>query len=403
MHHDRRTLLKAAASAAAAGAWPVAPAWAQSSGEVTFALTLPLSGVFSAVSQQQLDGFNEYFEQLNAAGGVRGRRVRLLIEDTQAKTDLSVAAFKKFMSGDKPAVFHGDGTNFVRAGSQENAERHKVFMTSQSFASELDGSAPYQYHFMAGPRYVEAVDILMQFIKRDFKGSGRPRIALVHSASEFGRDPLEFIRKRSGELGLDLVLVNEMKFAGVDVATETIKLRQARPDYTIIHGFGAAPIYAEILKLAREYKLETKFMGTFWEGSRAILRRAGEAADGFIGVANYAWNTAGQSAPMLKAIDDVRRRRDPKYDGYPDIFYMNGWFNGMIMARATELTLAAGRPLTGDNMREAMRNARDWDTGGIIGAPVTFRNNSIPMAQMVRFDAKRDMTPVPISEWIRLT
>ena len=403
MHHDRRTLLKAAATAAAAGAWPVGPVWAQGSAEVLFALTLPLSGVFSAVSQQQLDGFKDCFDLLNAAGGIRGRRIRALIEDTQAKTDLSVAAFKKFMSADKPAVFHGDGTNFVRAGSQENAERFKVFMTSQSFASELDGSAPYQYHFMAGPRYVEAVEILMQFVKRDFKGAGKARVALIHSASEFGRDPLEYVKKRSGEIGLDLVLVNEMMFAGLDVATETIKLRQARADYTLIHGFGAAPIYAEILKLAREYKLETKFMGTFWEGSRAILRRAGEAADGFIGVANYAWNTAGQSAPMLKAIDDIRRKRDPKYDGYPDIFYMNGWFNAMIMARATELTLAAGKPLTGDNMRDALRNSKDWDTGGIIGAPVTFRNNSIPMAQMVRFDAKRDMTPVPISEWIRLT
>lgn len=400
MHHGRRTLLKVAASAAAVGAWPVR---AQGSGEIVYALTLPLSGVFSAVSQQQLDGFKDCFDLLNAAGGIRGRRIRPLIEDTQAKTDLSVAAFKKFMSGDKPAVFHGDGTNFVRAGSQENAERFKVFMTSQSFASELDGSAPYQYHFMAGPRYVEAVEILMQFVKRDFKGAGKARVALIHSASEFGRDPLEYVKKRSGEIGLDLVLVNEMKFAGVDVATETIKLRQARADYTIIHGFGAAPIYAEILKLAREYKLETKFMGTFWEGSRAILRRAGEAADGFIGVANYAWNTAGQSAPMLKAIDDIRRKRDPKYDGYPDIFYMNGWFNAMIMARATELTLAAGKPLTGDNMRDALRNSKDWDTGGIIGAPVTFRNNSIPMAQMVRFDAKRDMIPVPISDWIRLS
>jgi branched-chain amino acid transport system substrate-binding protein len=203
-------------------------------------------------------------------------------------------------------------------------------------------------------------------------------------------------------MGFDLVLVNEMKFTGVDVATETIKLRQARPHYTVIHGFGAAPIYAEILKLAREYNLETRFMGTFWEGSRAILRRAGDAADGFIGVANYAWNTSGQSGAMLKAIDDIRRKRYPNYDGYPDIFYMNGWFNAMIMARATELTLAAGKPLTGDNMRDALRNARDWDTGGIIGAPVTFRNNSIPMAQMVRFDAKRDMLPVPISDWIRL-
>ena len=399
MKTQRRQLITAAAASLALGSLPAA---AQGQNEIVFALTLPLSGVFSAVSQQQLEGFKDYFDHLNANNGIRGRKVKLLIEDTQAKTDLSVAAFKKFMANDKPVVVHGDGTNFVRAASQENTERYKVFMTSQSFASELAGAAPYEYHFMAGPRYVEAVEILLGFIKSQNKGSGKPRVAFIHSASEFGRDPLEYVKKRVPELGLDLVLVNEMKFTGADVATETIKLRQARPDYTIIHGFGAAPIYAEILKLAKEYKLETRFMGTFWEGSRAILRRAGDAADGFIGVANYAWNTSGQSGTMLKAIDEIRRKRDPKYDGYPDIFYMNGWFNAMIMTRATELTLAAGKPLTGENMRDALRSSKDWDTGGIMGAPVTFRGNSIPMAQLVRFDAKRDMLPVPISDWIRL-
>ena len=314
------------------------------------------------------------------------------------KVDQAIAGFKKFMASDKPVALFGDGTGFVRAAMQENNERYKVMMTSTSYASDLQGPQ-FGYHFMSGPTYNEGVNVLLQHIKQTHKGA-RPRVAVIHSASEFGRDPLEFIRKKTTELGMELVLVSEMKFRDVDVAAETIKLRQAKPDYTIIHGFGGAPIFTEVIKLARDYKIETVFMGTFWEASRTILKRAGDSADGFIGVSNYAWNTAGQSAPMLKAIDEIKRKRDPKYDGYPDIYYMQGWISAMLMAKAADLTLAAGKPLSGENLRDSLKGLKDWDTGGVIGAPVTFANNSIPTAQVVRFDAGKGMIPVPVSGWI---
>lgn len=391
----RRQLI--AIAAASLGASPALRAQAQAN-EVVFAATLPLTSPFAAVAKDQLEGMKDHFDMLNARGGIRGRQVKFLVEDTQYKVDQAIAGFKKFMASDKPVALFGDGTGFVRAAMQENNERYKVMMTSTSYASDLQGPQ-FGYHFMSGPTYNEGVNVLLQHIKQTHKGA-RPRVAVIHSASEFGRDPLEFIRKKTTELGMELVLVSEMKFRDVDVAAETIKLRQAKPDYTIIHGFGGAPIFTEVIKLARDYKIETVFMGTFWEASRTILKRAGDSADGFIGVSNYAWNTAGQSAPMLKAIDEIKRKRDPKYDGYPDIYYMQGWISAMLMAKAADLTLAAGKPLSGENLRDSLKGLKDWDTGGVIGAPVTFANNSIPTAQVVRFDAGKGMIPVPVSGWI---
>lgn len=203
-------------------------------------------------------------------------------------------------------------------------------------------------------------------------------------------------------MGIDVVVVLELKFSGTDVAAETIKLRQARPDYTLIHGFGGAPIFLEVMKLAREYGMQTQFMGTFWESSRTLMKRAGSAADGFLGVSNYTWSTAGSSASMLKAIDEIKRRKDSKYDGVPDIYYMQGWMSGMLMVKATEEAIVQGKPLTGEGLRDALRAAKNWDTGGVIGVPVTFANNSIPLAQVVRFEAAKDFIPTPVSSWLNV-
>lgn len=384
----------------AASALATLPVGAQGN-EVVFAATLPLTSPFAAVAKDQLEGMKDHFDALNAKGGIRGHKIRFLVEDTQYKVDQAIAGFKKFMASDKPVALFGDGTGFVRASAQENNERFKVLMTSTSFASDLQG-ANYGYHYMAGPTYAESISALLQYIKQTHKGSSKPRLAVIHSESEYGRDPLEFIKKKSAEMGIELVLVSGMKFRDVDVAAETIKLRQAKPDFTIIHGFGGAPIFTEVIKLAKDYNIQTVFMGTFWESARTTLKRAGDAADGFVGVSYYAWNTAGQSAATLKTIDEIKRKKDAKYDGYPDIYYMQGWMSAMLMSKAADATLAANKPLTGDNLRDALKGLKDWDTGGVIGAPVSFVNNSIPLAQLVRFDAKQGMLPVPITGWLKV-
>jgi branched-chain amino acid transport system substrate-binding protein len=401
MNADRRQILGLMAATVLPAVLPVAPALAQDAA-IAFGATLPLSGPFAAVAKDQLEGMRDHFDYLNARGGIRGRKVRFIAEDTQYKVDQAIAAWKKFMASDNPVAVFGDGTGFVRASAQENNERYKVMMTSTSYASDLEDKARFGFHFMSGPTYSEAADVLLQYVRSNHKGGGKPKLAVIHSASEFGRDPLEHIRKRTATLGIDLVLVLEMKFTGTDAAAETIKLRQARPDYTLIHGFGGAPIFLEVIKLARDYGLQTQFMGTFWESSRTLMRRAGPAADGFLGVSNYAWSTTKASGAMLKAIDEIKRRRDPKYDGIPDIYYMQGWMSAMLMAKAAEEALVQGKPLTGEGLRDALGALRNWDTGGIIGAPVTFANNSIPLAQVVRFEAAKDFVPAPVSPWINV-
>lgn len=393
---NRRQAL--AAGLAATAPWP---AFAQA-GEIVYAATLPLTGPFAAVAKDQLDGMKDHIDWVNARGGVRGRKLRFVVEDTQYKVDQAIAAWKKFMATDKPVAVFGDGTGFVRASAQENNERYKVFMVSTSYASELEDQSRYGMHFMSGPNYSEAADLLLQFVKSHHKGSARPRIVLVHSASEFGRDPVERIKQQATALGIELVQVIEMKFSGTDVAAEAIKLRQARPDYTLIHGFGGAAIFIELMKLAKDYRLETQFIGSFWESSRALLKRAGPAADGFLGLSHYNWRTAGASGPMLKAIDEIRRRKDPAYDGVTDIYYMQGWMSAMLVSKAAEEAIAQGRPVTGEGLRDALRAVKGWDTGGIVGAPVTLSNNSIPIAQVVRFELAKDFVPTPVSDWLKV-
>jgi branched-chain amino acid transport system substrate-binding protein len=81
---------------------------------------------------------------------------------------------------------------------------------------------------------------------------------------------------------------------------------------------------------------------------------------------------------------------------------MQGWMAAMLMTKAADEAIAQRKPFNGEGLRDALRAVRNWDTGGIIGAPVSFANNSIPLAQVVRFDAARDFVPTPISGWLNV-
>lgn len=378
-----------------------APAMAQ---EIVWSAHLGLTGAGAYAAKFALDGFTDYVEWKNANGGIRGRPIKLLSEDTTFKVDVGVAGFKRLMA-ERPEtlVVSGDSTGFVQGTSPENNERFKRLMTSTSFASEFADIKKYPYHFIAGPSYLDMFGVLLKFIKDDYKGSGMPKLAIVHSTLEFGRDPIEGAVKRAKEMGIDVVLVNQTKVVEVDVGPVALTVRQANPDYTIFHGY-AYTTWPEVVKLAKDYGMKSKFLVTVWSSDIPALQKIGPSIDGLIGVTPYAYSTTGATAPMLKAIDEMNRKRDPKYDGYPTNGYMQSWLDAMLAAKAAEMVIDAKQPLNGDNMKAALETLKGWDTGGIFGVPVDIKDHKMAIGRVWRYEAKQGqpVKPIPISDWIRL-
>lgn len=77
------------------------------------------------------------------------------------------------------------------------------------------------------------------------------------------------------------------------------------------------------------------------------------------------------------------------------------WFSGMILTEVTKRTLDAGLELSGENLKATLDGMEDWDTGGLIGVPVSFRKNSIPVGRIYRGNAATGRMD-PVSDWIRL-
>lgn len=388
---DRRSFV--AAAAATAMAMSGAPgAMAQEKDDLVLGASIAITGVFAFAGTAAQAGIQDYIQIFNETNDIDGRKVRLVYEDTGYKLDRSIAAFNKITSGQTVHLYYGDSTAFAKTINPELNRRGDILMAGASFGSELNDAETFPYQFMAGPDYSEMVDILLAYIAQEKPGA---KIVFVNSDTEFGRDPLERSLAKAEELGLEVAESILTPAGAVDVSTEVLKLRRARPDFTIFHGYVLAPV-PEFITQARELGLETKFMGTFWGMDAGLWNKVGDVADGYMGVMPYRYHgdAADGAAPMMERIMELQPE-------YVNVGYFNGFISAMLQIEALKRTIEAGKEPTGENLKTALNSIVDYDTGGVFGVPISVPANSVPVGRVYQFSAAEGKMK-PVSDWITI-
>ena len=388
--HRRRSLMLGAAAAGAAALTHPLSVLAQAADEIVIGGSIPMTGVFAFAGVGINAGIEDYVKIVNEAGGIAGRKVRYVPEDTGYKVDVSVATFKKITSQNKVNLYYGDSTGFSKTINPELERNGNILMAGASFASELNDPKKYPHQFLVGPDYTEMFGILLKHIAKEKPGA---KVAFVYSDSEFGRDPIEKSEAEAKRLGLSVAIKIMTPAGSVDVSTEVIKLRRAKPDYTIFHGYILAPI-PEFITQGKQQGMTSQWMGTFWTMDNSTVMKMGPDGDGFMGVMPFRYYYDTEPAPMLEKIRAMR----PEYQSVP---YMQGFVAAMLFLESAKRCLEAKKPLTGDNMKAALNSLKDFDTGGVIGVPITITGNSIPVGRVYKADMKAQKM-LPASDWIRL-
>ncbi len=365
--------------------------------DIVFGETALITGVFGFAGGELHEGIVDYINYQNEQGGIRGHKIKHVFEDCGYKVDCSIATFKKLKAEHKPLFYSGDSTGFMKAVAPDLNNTENMLMSGVSFASELTNEKNYPRSFISGPSYSDQLNILINFAAKEKPGA---KVALVHSDTGFGRDPIESAKALVKKLNLDLVEVITTKAGNVDVSTDVLKLRRKKPDYVIFHGYVLTPIN-EFMSQMKELGMKTKFMGTYWSSSELMYMKAKDVADGYMGVMhlNY-FNMDKSPGKEWDAMKAYNAKVHPDKKVRPN-FYMFGWFQTMLWAEIIERTIDADKPLTHENLRETLNSIENWDSGGIASVPVTVRNNSIPIGRVFKVNAAQGRYE-PVSEVIEI-
>lgn len=354
----------------------------------------PITGRFAFAGVQLNAGLGDYIAYANEQGIVKGKKLVYLYEDTGYDTEKAVATFKKMMAQESPVIMYGESTGQGKAIAPELNSRYKVLYGSTSFSSELADPANHPYMFVSGPTYSDMFGILLEYIAKNPKKA--KKVAFFYSDTEFGKDPIAWAKERAKALGIEVVAEIVTKVGALDVTTEVLALKKAQPDYVIFQGYVLAPI-PEVIRAARDHGLDTTFMSTFWSMDKMVIEKLGQDAEGYMGVNPYAYYW--DDAPGIVAMRKYNEKAHPEVTYRPNS-YIQGWFTGMVYVEAIRRVVEAKKPVTGDNLKDALAKIKDWDTGGVTGK-VTFVNNKAAVGRVYKANVAKGIFE-PASDWIYL-
>lgn len=399
---NRRSFLKVAgatAGIAAVNSFNIVKASA--SDDLNWSIHCDLTGPAAEGGKFQGEGFTEYAKWINGQGGIRGRKINLSIEDTTFKVDVAVANLKKALAAGRVDYMFGESTGMIQAISPENNSTHKILMTSGSFASELADEKNFPYHFVPGATYGAQLRMLVDYIKQS-SGSNPAKLAIIHSSTGMGRDGIEAAVAYAKELGIEVALVQQTKFVETDVSAFALALRQAQPTHVIHHGYSFA-VWPEIVRLVRDYGMEdVVFLGTIWQSERKKVVAMPDVAEGLIGIKVWNDDTNKPAGPTMETIGKILRAKDASWDGYVRLGFLDAWISSMMATKAFEIVIDAGQEVNGDNLANAMRSVKDWDTAGLIGVPVSIIDQQIGLGRIIRYSAENDWEMQELTDWARV-
>lgn len=396
--YSRRNFLKLSGAAAAVSTFGIRTA--RSADDLNWSIHCDLTGPAAEGGKFQGEGFTEYANWINANGGIRGRKINLSVNDTTFKVDVAVANLKKALARGRVDYMFGESTGMIQAISPENNSTNKLFMTSGSFASELADEKAYPYHFVPGATYGAQLKMLVDYIKTS-SGSNPAKLVVVHSSTGMGRDGIEAAVAYAKELGIEVPLVQQTKFAEADVSAFALAIRQAQPTHVIHHGYSFA-VWPEIVRLVRDYGMDdVVFLGTIWQSERAKVVAMPDVAEGLIGIKVWNDDTNKPAGPMMQTIGEILKKKDPNWTGYVRLGFLDAWISGMMATKAFEAVIDAGQEVNGDNLAAAMRAVKDWDTGGLIDVPVTIANQQIGFGRVIKYSAANNWDMEHITDWMK--
>lgn len=338
-------LLAVLAACGESGAPPAASTSAPVSGvtdtEVLLGSHNDLSGPAALLGVAAINGARMRFDEANAAGGVHGRQIRLIVEDTQYQVPRAIQAVNKLVNRDRIfAMFLGMGTPMNNAVIPTLIEKNvpNLFPISGSRSMvepfrELQFAARGIYYdeVRAGTRY---------FLER-----GRKKPCIVYQDTDYGQEILEGAREQIAAHGLEPAAISAHKPTDTEFTAAILRLRGAGCDLVLM-----GTVYRDTILLFEAARkmgwTDVQWVGNNASYSQAVAMVESGASEGYAAFVHLPMFYRDDPT-LTPEVADWWDRYVARFGVEPEYAAMEGYRNADLVLRALE---NAGRDLTTDSL-----------------------------------------------------
>jgi branched-chain amino acid transport system substrate-binding protein len=319
---------------------------------------LPLTGDAAVWGQNVKKGIDLALAELNAAGGVRGRQLFVVYEDSQGLPRIAVTALNKMIDADHVPAIIGDVASSSVLSMAPIAEKQQVVLLSPG-ASNADITTAGQFVFRnwhsdsAEGKYLANVahDRLQ-----------KRRLAIIYVNNAYGKGLEQVFSKRFKDLGGTIATSEAFAQNATDFRAQLLRIKNSDCDGIFMPGYPKE--MPEVLKQARELALRRQFLCPSAFEDQQSIDLAGTAAEGVI----YVYPRQGDLsrshvARFYKAYRD-------RYGVPPGALSDTGYDALRLMAMAIETS-----GISGPAIRDGLLKIKDYP--GVAGDTTFDQNGDI--------------------------
>ncbi len=184
-------------------------------GTITVGLLSDLTGVFSALVQPVVTGYEAQIEAINAAGGINGLEIVLEIRDTVYSVDTHVQLYNEIRDS-VVTIGHSTGSPHTVAIKDQLAEDNMFAIPLTWYSGWSDPAINANIVPHGTPYCLESMNVLGYLLDQNPDAA---TIAIASNAGDFGQDSAQGAKLAAETLGLEVVYDGEAKINAADEAT----------------------------------------------------------------------------------------------------------------------------------------------------------------------------------------
>jgi ABC-type branched-subunit amino acid transport system substrate-binding protein len=326
--------------------------------EILLGQSVAVSGTLAALGKQYTAGAQLYFDAVNEAGGVHGRRLRMISLDDGYDTQRALDNTKKLLREEKVfALFNYLGTGITTAHLPVIVAEKVPFFAPYTGADHLR-KAHNRYLFHIRASYGDEAEKIVEHLH----SLGYARIGVVHQNDVFGRSALASVEEAMAKRKIRPAAIGVIESNSTDAKAAAAALTPYDPQVIILATAGGGAI-AFIREYAKK-ELRTQYYAFSVVSSEQLIRELGPDSHGITvtQVMPFPWKSL---SGITREYQRLLKARDPEAKpGYTH-------FEGYVAAKAlVEGLRQAGRELTREKLVATLERMDALDLGGFV---VSFR------------------------------
>ena len=329
--------------------------------DITIGALLPLTGPAAAVGIEEQVGVQFAIDKVNAAGGIRGRKINILYEDSQGKPDVGVLSFNKLVDlREVPAIMTAFSS--VSLAIAPLATRKKILVINPAAQSnQLENASPYLLNTI--PLVKDETTVLVKYLVNKL---GKKTAGIIYENAAAGIDGKEDFKKAFVAAGGKILAEEPTEFGQTNYRPSLLKVASTKPDLAYI---------------------------VITQGHPALVEQAGQVQGFPVGAGttflrpafgyppSVGWYQSAIKSGISPEIEKefMEKKKDfvdsAKVKDMP--FFAREYFNSTnILLKAIDHVLGKGQPVTGENLRAAIFEIKSF--GSSVGT-ITFDKTNTAM------------------------